>query len=79
MKETMPGRHLQTDEELLGYIRQFGQSMYHPVGTCRMGKDEMAVVGSRLRVHGIEGLRVVDASIMPSITSGKARSSSGFN
>ncbi|QXI20157.1 GMC family oxidoreductase N-terminal domain-containing protein [Pseudomonas iranensis] len=70
VKETMPGRQLQTDEELLGYIRKFGQSMYHPVGTCRMGNDKMAVVDSRLRVHGIQGLRVVDASIMPSITSG---------
>ncbi|WP_025858316.1 GMC family oxidoreductase [Pseudomonas sp. CHM02] len=70
VKETMPGSHVQTDEQLLDYLRKFGQSMYHPVGSCRMGNDETAVVDSRLRVRGIEGLRVIDASIMPSISSG---------
>ncbi|MGY2857634.1 choline dehydrogenase-like flavoprotein [Pseudomonas tolaasii] len=70
VKETMPGSHVQTDEQLLDYLRKFGQSMYHPVGSCRMGNDETAVVDSRLRVRGVEGLRVIDASIMPSISSG---------
>lgn len=70
VKETMPGNQLQTDEQLLDYLRKFGQSMYHPVGSCRMGKDQTSVVDSRLRVQGVEGLRVIDASIMPSICSG---------
>jgi choline dehydrogenase len=70
VKETMPGMQVQTDEQLLDYLRKFGQSMYHPVGSCRMGNDQTAVVDSRLRVRGIEGLRVIDASIMPSICSG---------
>jgi choline dehydrogenase len=70
VKETMPGIHVQTDEQLLDYLRKFGQSMYHPVGSCRMGNDQTAVVDARLRVRGIEGLRVIDASIMPSICSG---------
>lgn len=70
VKETMPGTQMQTDEQLLDYLRKFGQSMYHPVGSCRMGNDQTAVVDSRLRVRGIEGLRVIDASIMPSICSG---------
>lgn len=70
VKETMPGAQVQTDEQLLDYLRKFGQSMYHPVGSCRMGNDQTAVVDSRLRVRGIEGLRVIDASIMPSICSG---------
>jgi choline dehydrogenase len=47
-----------------------GLTIYHPVGTCKMGSDEMAVVDERLRVHGVEGLRVADASVMPTITSG---------
>jgi choline dehydrogenase-like flavoprotein len=51
-------------------IRHVSTTIYHPVGTCKMGKDSMAVVDSELKVHGIEGLRVVDASIMPDITSG---------
>lgn len=70
VKETMPGSQVQTDEQLLDYLRKFGQSMYHPVGSCRMGNDDRAVVDSRLRVRGIEGLRVIDASIMPNISSG---------
>lgn len=70
VKEAMPGSQVQTDEQLLDYLRKFGQSMYHPVGSCRMGNDQTAVVDARLRVRGVEGLRVIDASIMPSICSG---------
>lgn len=69
-REFLPGDHVQTDEEILSYIRSEAESVYHPVGTCKMGADDMAVVDERLRVHGIQGLRVADASIMPSITSG---------
>ena len=54
----------------MDYIRQEAFSVYHPVGTCRMGRDEMAVVDARLRVHGLRNLRVADASIMPTIVSG---------
>lgn len=69
-EEYVPGTRYQTDEELLVAAREFSQTIYHPVGTCKMGRDEMAVVDSRLRVHGLNGLRVVDASIMPTIVSG---------
>ncbi len=68
--ELLPGAHLQSDDELMDYIRQEGVSVYHPVGTCKMGQDEMAVVDDQLRVHGVAGLRVADASIMPTIISG---------
>jgi len=68
--EYVPGRKFQTDEELLEAARQYSQTIYHPTSTCKMGSDKMAVVDSQLRVHGIEGLRVVDASIMPEIVSG---------
>lgn len=68
--EIMPGPQVKTDEEILDYVREKGESVYHPVGTCKMGSDEMAVVDDQLRVHGIEGLRVADASIMPTILSG---------
>jgi choline dehydrogenase len=68
--ELMPAPALQTDKQLIDYIRAQAQSMYHPVGTCRMGRDPLAVVDERLRVHGIEGLRVADASIMPTVPSG---------
>jgi choline dehydrogenase len=61
---------VQSDDELLNYARQFGGTVYHPTSTCRMGNDPMAVVDPELRVHGIEGLRVVDASIMPTVASG---------
>jgi choline dehydrogenase-like flavoprotein len=59
-----------SDEQLDHWIRQHADSVYHPVGTCRMGQDGMAVVDERLRVHGVPGLRVVDASVMPRIVSG---------
>lgn len=68
--EIRPGRHCQTDAEVLEFIRQEAQSVYHPVGTCAMGHDEHSVVDHRLRVHGLEGLRIADASIIPAIISG---------
>jgi choline dehydrogenase len=70
ISEFVPGRQYQTDEELLEAARRYSQTIYHPCGTCKMGRDAMAVVDPRLRVHGITGLRVVDASIMPEIVSG---------
>lgn len=70
--EYWPGPRVQTDEQILEAIRQGAQTLYHPVGTCKMGKDSLAVVDARLRVHGLEGLRVVDASVMPTIISGHA-------
>lgn len=68
--EVFPGQAVQTDEELESFIRQKAESIYHPIGTCKMGPDEMAVVDSRLRVKGVTGLRVVDASIMPTLIGG---------
>jgi len=68
--EKYPGLQAQSDEAIADYIRNTAETLYHPVGTCRMGNDPMAVVDARLRVHRIEGLRVVDASIMPTIVSG---------
>ena len=70
MGEALPGPERNTDAELIAYCREQAQTMYHPVGTCRMGSDALGVVDHRLRVHGIEGLRVVDASIMPKVPSG---------
>jgi choline dehydrogenase len=68
--EIDPGAKVSTDEELLNYCRQRGSTIYHPTSTCRMGGDPLAVVDQRLRVRGMEGLRVVDASIMPDLVSG---------
>ena len=68
--EIHPGDQCSTDEDLLEYCRQNGSTIYHPTSTCRMGNDALAVVDQRLRVRGIEGLRVVDASIMPDLMSG---------
>lgn len=68
--ELLPGTQVQSDEDILHYIQANAVSVYHPVGTCKMGNDEQAVVNHRLQVHGIDNLRVVDASIMPTITSG---------
>ena len=61
---------IRSDDEVLSYARKFGNTLYHPVGTCKMGEDPRAVVDSRLRVHGIQGLRVIDASVMPTLTTG---------
>jgi choline dehydrogenase len=68
--ETSPGPDIRSDEEVLSYARKFGNTLYHPVGTCKMGEDPRSVVNSRLKVHGIEGLRVIDASVMPTLTTG---------
>jgi choline dehydrogenase len=65
-----PGPKVTTDEELLAYCRKRGSTVYHPTSTCRMGNDPLAVVDQRLRVRGIEGLRVVDCSVMPDLVSG---------
>lgn len=70
ISEFVPGAQFQTDDELLDAARRFSQSIYHPAGTCKMGHDPLAVVNERLKVHGIAGLRVVDASIMPELVSG---------
>lgn len=69
-KELMPGAHVQTDEEILHFIRTTGSTTFHYSGTCKMGHDPMAVVDDRLRVHGLQGLRVADASIFPTMISG---------
>jgi choline dehydrogenase len=69
-EEWRPGAQAQSNEELVRAAGDLGTTIFHPVGTCKMGRDPLAVVDERLRVRGIEGLRVVDASIMPTITSG---------
>ena len=61
---------VQSDEEIDAFVRQFVESAYHPSCSCKMGTDELAVVDSETRVHGIEGLRVVDSSIFPTIPNG---------
>ncbi len=69
-REYIPGREVATDADILAFARAKGTTIFHPCGTCKMGSDPMAVVDERLRVHGISGLRVIDASIMPTMTSG---------
>jgi choline dehydrogenase len=69
-EEVEPGPKITSDEDILNFCRQRGSTVYHPTSTCRMGNDPLAVVDQRLRVRGIEGLRVVDASIMPDLMSG---------
>jgi choline dehydrogenase-like flavoprotein len=72
----MPGAEATTDEQIRQYIRQWSKTDYHPVGSCKMGTDEMAVVDSQLRVRGIDGLRVIDASVMPKLISGNTQAPS---
>jgi choline dehydrogenase len=67
--ESLPGAHLQTDDELLDYARRNGSTCYHASCTCLMGSHPMSVVDNELRVHGLDGLRVIDASVMPAVTS----------
>jgi choline dehydrogenase len=68
--EYRPGEAVRSDEELLEFARNYGATIFHPAGTCKMGSDAMAVVDSHLRVRGVENLRVVDCSIMPTLVSG---------
>ena len=71
-KEFLPGDQVQSDDELLQYARDYGNTIFHPSGTCKMGSDNdpLAVVDEQLRVRGVSGLRVADASIMPTVLSG---------
>lgn len=69
-EEMLPGKAVQTDEQWMTYLRDYAATVFHPVGTCKMGVDAMSVVGPDLKVHGVQGLRVVDASIMPTLISG---------
>lgn len=68
--EVSPGKNVQTDDEIDDWVAETAETAYHPCGSCRMGKDAMAVVDPEFRVHGIENLRVVDSSIMPTLTNG---------
>ena len=68
-EEFRPGINIKDDEELVKAASDYAQTIFHPVGTCKMGKDENSVVDDRLRVLGLQNLRIVDASIMPNITS----------
>ncbi|MGD9868480.1 MAG: GMC family oxidoreductase [Hyphomicrobiales bacterium] len=69
-EEYLPGAHIASDEDLAREAGNIATTIFHPVGTCKMGSDPLAVVDDRLRLHGVEGLRVIDASVMPTITSG---------
>ena len=68
--EIAPGTDRERDDEIIDWVKRAAETTYHPVGTCRMGQDDGAVVDARLRVRGIARLRVADASIMPTLTSG---------
>jgi choline dehydrogenase len=69
-KELMPGSSIESDSDLKHAAGDLGTTIFHPVGTCKMGNDDLAVVDDRLRLRGVLALRVVDASVMPRITSG---------
>jgi choline dehydrogenase len=69
-QEYFPGPGVKSDADIDAYIRETASTIYHPVGTCRMGADKEAVVDEELRVNGVEGLRVVDASVMPTVIGG---------
>ena len=73
-EEYRPGANIEDDEELVKAGSEYAQTIFHPVGTCKMGSDENSVVDEKLKVHGINNLRVIDASIMPNITSGNTNS-----
>jgi len=76
VSELLPGLEATSDEAILAWARSYGETTYHPVGTCKMGADPMAVVDDQLRVHGVQGLRVADASIMPTLISGNTNAPS---
>ncbi len=73
--EMAPGEAAQSDEQLLEYVQAKGSTIFHPSSTCRMGGDAGAVVDPRLKVNGVDGLRVADASIMPTLVSGNTNAS----
>jgi choline dehydrogenase len=74
--EYLPGANVRTDAEIAAYIREYGKTDFHPAGTCKMGQDAMAVVDADLKVKGIDGLRVIDASVMPTVVSGNTNAAS---
>jgi choline dehydrogenase len=74
--EYSPGKEVATDEQILTWIRNNSQTAYHPIGTCRMGPGPNAVVDDRLKVHGLDGLRIADASIFPTMPSGNTNAPS---
>src|SRR4029077_17047776 len=76
LTEVAPGAERTTDDEILEWVKKAAETTYHPVGTCKMGTDPMAVVDAQLRVHGIAGLRIADASILPTLTSGNTNAPS---
>src|SRR5579863_6182023 len=76
VSEVAPGTERQSDDEIIDWVKRAAETTYHPVGTCKMGQDAMAVVDARLCVHGVQGLRVADASIMPTLTSGNTNAPS---
>jgi len=73
-KEYLPGSQVASDEDLASAAGDIATTIFHPVGTCKMGHDDLAVVDDRLRLHGLRGLRIADASVMPTITSGNTNS-----
>lgn len=75
-EEILPGAEARTDEDMLDFARKHGGTVFHSCGTCRMGKDDMSVVAPDLRIHGVDGLRVIDASVMPTITSANTNAAS---
>lgn len=75
-EEMIPGKHISSDADIWDQVRKTGGTVFHCVGTCRMGKDKYSVVTPHLKVHGTENLRIVDASIMPKITSANTNAAS---
>ncbi len=74
--EHFPGKQVNSDKECQNYVRNYGRTAYHPVGTCRMGIDDYSVVDPQLRVQGVDGLRVCDSSVMPSLISSNTNAAS---
>ena len=70
VREEHPGDRVASDEDWLAFCRAFGETVFHPTSTCRMGTDSRSVVDEHLRVRGVAGVRVIDASVMPAIVSG---------
>jgi choline dehydrogenase len=75
-REHFPGPEVRTASDLEAYVRQYGRTSYHPVGTCRMGGDANSVVDPQLRVRGVDGLRICDSSIMPRVVSSNTNAAS---